>query len=253
MVIKETTSEKLKAILRPAYQNATALWRFVSFKLRGSNIKNAKDIPIIINNRNRLLFLEQLIASLEKRGYLNIHIIDNNSDFPPLVEFYKNCKHKVYLLGKNVGHLSLWKTDLHKKFINDYYVYTDSDVVLIDECPEDFMQLFINEMEKNIWVQKIGFSLKLDDLPDFYNKKQEVLNWEKQFYERKRGDLFYKANVDTTFALYRPGMKANKGHLMYRSAYPYQARHMPWYVDSENLSYEENYYITNAARSTHWT
>ena len=253
MVIEKTTSEKIKGLIRPLYQNAVALIRCVEHKFRGSKIKDPKLVPIIINNRNRLLFMTQLIESLEARGYYNIHIIDNNSDFPPLIEFYESCKYQVYRLNKNVGHLSLWKTDLYKKFINDYYVYTDSDVVLVEECPDDFMQVFIQEMERNLWVQKIGFSLKLDDLPDHYHKKTEVVKWENQFYQQKVGNLFYKADVDTTFALYRPGMRANKGWLMYRSAFPYQARHMPWYTESRNLSDEENYYITNAALSTHWT
>ena len=53
------------------------------------NIPDAKQIPIVINNFNRLGYLKRLIASLESRGYKNIHIIDNNSTYPPLLEYYE--------------------------------------------------------------------------------------------------------------------------------------------------------------------
>lgn len=53
---------------------------------------------IIINNRNRLEYLEMLINSLEKKRYFNIFIIDNNSPYPPLLEFYDNrCLYEVFL------------------------------------------------------------------------------------------------------------------------------------------------------------
>ena len=39
------------------------------------NCLDVKNIPIIINNRNRLTYMKMLISSLEKRGYNNIYII----------------------------------------------------------------------------------------------------------------------------------------------------------------------------------
>jgi hypothetical protein len=36
------------------------------------------EIPIVINNRNRITFLKKLIDSLKSRGYNNIFILDNN-------------------------------------------------------------------------------------------------------------------------------------------------------------------------------
>lgn len=53
---------------------------FTSSKYKPTSYKN---IPIIINNFNRLTCLQRLIASLEVRGYHNIYIIDNNSTYPP--------------------------------------------------------------------------------------------------------------------------------------------------------------------------
>lgn len=245
--------EEIKLLLRPTVYHLRYLRRRFMSNIYPQKITNAKDIPIIINNRNRLTCVLQLIAALEKRGYFNIYIIDNDSSYPPLLEWYDKTHIKVFRLKENVGFLALWKTPLYKQFIKDYYVYTDSDVVPIEECPDDFLDLFWQTLKEKKRVQKIGFSLKIDDLPDEYANKQAVINWEKQFYEKPASPQFYEALIDTTFALYRPWMTAGKGGLMYRSAYPYEARHMPWYVNSAELNEEEIYYIKHAKTSTHWT
>jgi hypothetical protein len=178
-----------------------------------------------------------LIDSLEKRGLSNIHIIDNDSSYPPLLEYYKTTKQKIHYLQENVGYLSIWKRKEFKKYLNGFYVYTDSDVVIDEKCPNDFLEVFYNEMKSNLFLKK------------------EVLEWEKQHYEKltKDGNYFI-TSIDTTFALYRPfAMGGASRLLMYRSKAPYTALHMPWYNDSDNLSEEEKYYLKNSKTSTHWT
>jgi hypothetical protein len=245
----------LKRILRPFSYRIEARYYNLMGLLFPSKISDSKKIPIIINNRNRITFLLELIEALKKRGYFNIYIIDNNSSYPPLLEYYKTCPYPIFRLDKNVGYMALWKTDIYKFFIKDYYVYTDSDVVPIEECPDDFMEFFIQTLKMNINAEKVGFSLKIDDLPNSFLEKEKVIEWEKKYYEIKAGDMLYEATIDTTFALYRPFMKKEVTHihLSYRTAFPYSARHLPWYIDSLNLSEEEKYYKQNASTLTHWT
>jgi hypothetical protein len=247
--------ENLKKVLRPMYYWTESRLNFILGFLFPSRIKDYKRIPIIINNRNRLTFLLQLLNNLEIRGYSNIYIIDNNSSYPPLLEYYKKCQYHIFRLDSNVGHLALWKTKIYKRFIKDFYVYTDPDVVPIEECPNDFLSFFMDTLKKYRFVQKVGFSLKIDDLPDYFSKKEEVIKWERHFFETKADDKLYLAHVDTTFALYRPWAwnGANYYHQTFRTAHPYSARHMPWYVDSSNLTEEEHYYIEHSETSTHWT
>ena len=251
--------ETVKKVIRPVYYKVL-YWqirlRNFSYLFQGKKprLQDPKKIPIIINNRNRVSTLKLLIEALERRGYYNIYIIDNNSTYPPLLEYYENCKYPVFRLNQNIGHLAIWKTDIYRQFVSDYYVYTDSDVVPIEECPDDFMDVFLTALRADKKLQKVGFSLKIDDLPDTFKDKNKVIEWEKKFFERKASPMFYRASVDTTFALYRPGMKGGASYLkMYRSDYPYQARHLPWYIDSKNLSEEEAFYISSASTSTHWT
>src|SRR5271167_2766815 len=113
--------EQIKVSLRPVVYSFRTIRRLLLSCIYTSKITNAKQIPIIINNRNRFEYLLQLINSLENRGYNNIFIIDNDSTYPPLLEYYKTCKYEIFMLGENVGHLAMWDTDVNERFIKDYY------------------------------------------------------------------------------------------------------------------------------------
>ncbi|WP_222621715.1 glycosyltransferase family 2 protein [Pontibacter cellulosilyticus] len=219
-------------------------------------LKDYKDIPIIINNRNRYTFLIKMIKSLKERGYRNIIILDNDSTYPPLLEYYKSSDIKVIRLNQNLGFKALEKIDLYKEVRKGFFVYSDSDVLPHEDCPGDFLKFFLQILKSNPLVQKVGFSLKIDDIPDHFSKKNEVIKWESQFYTRKVGENMFDATIDTTFALHRPYAKISTsgGHLkMIRVGYPYQAYHLPWYNDSKNLSEEEKYYVNSVEIGTHWS
>lgn len=225
--------------------------------LRTQDEPDPKSIPIIINNRNRYSFLKLQIQSLEKRGYTNIYIIDNASSYAPLLHYYDTeCPYTIFRLKQNMGHLALWKSDLIKQFRNRYFVYTDPDIVLDEGCPSDFMARFVSIMKKHPLVEKVGFSLRIDDIPACFAKKQQVIDWESQFWKRKIADNppLYKAAIDTTFALYRPyyicGCNLHSPHI--RSGAPYLAKHMPWYNDSAHLTEEERFYIQHCETITTW-
>lgn len=222
---------------------------------RPSRITDLKQVPVIINNFNRLTYLKQLIGFLESRGFGNIVILDNASTYPPLLEYYNTCRYKIFRLEKNMGHLALWKSGISKKFNRDFFVYTDSDVVPVKECPDDFMEVFMNTLKKHRFARKVGFSLRIDNLPSHYRNRDEVIKWEKQYYEKDAGELLYRAPIDTTFALYRPRATGGSNDYvpMYRTKYPYAAEHLPWYADSSNMSEEDLYYTRHASTCTMWT
>ncbi|TAE35276.1 MAG: glycosyltransferase family 2 protein [Runella slithyformis] len=180
----------------------------------------------------------------------HIVILDNASTYPPLLEYYKNCPHRVVLLGKNAGYMALWESPIFEEFKNDFYVYTDPDLLPIAQCPKDFMEVFLKLLAENADIKKVGFSLKIDDLPDCFPKKQEIVAIESKYWQRKRSELAYDAPIDTTFALYRPGAKGDHRAKGLRTVYPYVARHLPWYLDPQNLPEEEIYYKQRASDSS---
>lgn len=208
-----------------------------------------KSTPIIINCFNRFDPLKMEIEALVKRGYTNITLIDNTSTYPPLLEWYKTCGFKVIYMPKNYGSKVLGAVaELRPIIKSDWYVYSDNDVVPTDECPEDFIDNMI-EVGKQSTAVKIGLSLKLDDLPGHYRHKQRVINWESQF---KRGEVMNtrhgicrKAAIDTTFAVCRPEFHGGWTKNSYRMDHPYEARHMPWYYDMDNLPEDEQYLRNN--------
>lgn len=212
------------------------------------------DVPIIINNFNRLGFLKKLINSLERRGYTNIFIIDNGSTYPPLLDYYKSCPYPVYLLHKNVGYKAIWETGIYDQFKHSYYVYTDSDMQIDESCPRDFMEHFVKILQKYKTAQKVGFGIRIDDLPNSYPLKENVIEWESQFWKKEVQPGLYQAWVDTTFALYRPYCKgeANHCHKVFRTGAPYLIKHLPWY-NLKDFQTEEEYYLSTIKTSTHWS
>ena len=219
-------------------------------------IDDLNNIPIIINNYNRLSCLKDLIQNLTNRGYHNIFIIDNNSKYEPLLDYYKQIPHKVFYLDKNLGSKAFWKSGIWYKFMRSYFVLTDPDVIPIKECPANFIEYFYRVLEKHPRCHKTGFSLKLDDIPDSFDLKSKVIEWESKFYKEEVSKGLFKAPIDTTFALYRPFSKSGRrdgSTVMYRTAYPYQARHTTWYMNSNKPSEEAIFYKDSITNRTHWT
>lgn len=223
-----------------------------------SQNKNYKLIPIIIISFNQLFYLKQLIDFLKKHNYTNIIIIDNNSTYKPLLNYFDTIASTVaiHLLKENFGHLVFWKNkELFHKYSKGYYVVTDADIVPIEDCPEDFVLHFKRILDKNLQVTKVGFSLKIDDIPESNPNKQKVIDWEQQFWKNKTKDGNYNASIDTTFALYRP--KNEYKNLSYflraiRTNQPYIAMHGGWYFDIKDLTVEQNNYFKVANESSSW-
>lgn len=246
--------DSIISVIEPVYYQLQLWYSMCRWKLMGKKVQ-PKDIPIIINNYNRLEYLKKLISSLHARGYFNIYILDNNSTYPPLLEFYSTTDIKIIYLGKNYGFRAIWESGVVKQFWNSYYVYTDSDVELISDCPDNFMEYFIELLEKYPTCHKVGFGLKIDDLPDCFRNKLKVIEHEQQFWTNPIDMGVFHAPIDTTFALYRPytGTSTNFKKLNIRTGFPYMIRHLPWYVDSDNLDEEEIYYIKVINKATHWS
>jgi hypothetical protein len=212
-----------------------------------------KTVPIVINNFNRLAYLRRLVDALTSRGYENLYVIDNHSDYGPLLDYYRESGLWVFYLDANVGYLALWTTPVGTQFAGDYYVYTDADIEPVAECPDDFIAHFRDVLTRYPDADKVGFGLEVDDLPATYQLRDEVTAHEKSLLNREVEPGLYRSPVDTTFALYRPGTAGGAWLRCMRTGRPYTARHLPWYVDSAHPDAEELHYRRTARTSTHWT
>ena len=205
-----------------------------------------KQYPVIITVRDRLSCLEQLLSWLEGMGQNEIWLCDNASTFPPLVKFLETTKHNVVYNNFNLGHRAPWLSGLVPQLGNKrYFIISDPDVVPDSNTPTDVLKLFEYMLQSNPKIDKVGFSLQIDDLPNHFIHKSDVITWETQFWQNIYCPGYYKAPIDTTFAMYRPGSGHQNGNSL-RSAPPFTARHLPWYQDSTNLSEEDAYYIEHS-------
>jgi hypothetical protein len=209
-------------------------------------VQDVSEIPVFVNCRDRLTPLLDLLRFLERAGSKRIYLLDNDSTYPPLLEFYERTPHRVIRLGQNLGHRSLWLGAVFDELqVQGPFVFSDPDIVPIEECPPDAIGYFAEVLERYPGYTKAGFGLRIDDLPNHFAHRAAVLAWESRFWRCALAPRLYEAPIDTTFALYRgPGWHGQFGAI--RTGYPYLARHTTWYLDLDDLPEEERYYKARA-------
>jgi len=204
---------------------------------------NPSSLPIFIICRDRVDDLKKLVNWLDNHGLKKIIFIDNDSTYPPLVKYLEETPYQVIKLYRNVGHTCIWSLGIARTLApRDFYLVSDPDVLPVEECPADWLNYLLKIHIQSINYIKVGLGLRIDDLPDRYPLKQQVIDWESQFQQKPLSPGLYEAGVDTTFALYKPFSYDYTLHPSLRTGFPYVARHLPWYIDPTVLSDEEKYY-----------
>ena len=217
------------------------------------NFPNWRDVPIFINARDRLGVMKRLIDWLCDAGYRKIFVLDNRSTYPPLLDYYAaldgDRRVKIIRLEKNFGYKSLWQSGILERLkISTPYVYTDPDVLPVEDCPKDFLQRLMKILDGNRELRKVGPGLVWEDITFF--EKDRMKRNESNFYDGTRiGDELYFAQVDTTFALYSNVRHYNL-RFSVRTAGELRVYHLPWYFDYDNLPADEIYYMEHADRSS---
>lgn len=203
--------------------------------------------PVFIPVRDRVTPLRRLVDWLERAGQQEIWLIDNLSTYEPVLEYLSSSRHHVVRCDYNFGHRSPWLTGSVQRYAHRrFFVVSDPDVVPDDACPLDALDHFRVLLERYSDVDKVGFGLRIDDLPSTYPLAEDVRRWEARFWSREVESGVFRADIDTTFALYRPLDRRHDEGRALRTGAPYVARHTPWYVDASNLSDEEAYYRAHA-------
>jgi len=204
-------------------------------------------IPVIINNRDRLTTLRKLIDDLILLGYSNIFVLDNQSTYKALLEYYQDCPAEVIYLNKNIGHTALWGSGVLKRFPNsEWIVYTDSDIELNKNTQRGFIEKMIT-IAQDFRVNKVGLAIQIHDLPD--NKLcNQIRQIEGQYWTNRLQHTrhqVYNAKVDTTFHVLRNGTPYSYDAIRVGGE-GFTIKHCPWYLDWNNLSEEEQYYFNYA-------
>jgi len=217
------------------------------------NFPHWRDVPIFINARDRLGVMKNLIDWLLNAGYRNLIVLDNNSTYPPLLKYYfeleKDSRLKIIRLKKNFGFKALWLSGVLEQLkISTPYIYTDPDILPIENCPKNFVKQLFNILNSNHEVRKVGLGLVWKDITFF--DKESVKEIESSFYDGTRiGKNLYFVQIDTTLALYS-NVRHYSLRLSLRTAGDLQAYHLPWYFDYNNLPDDEKYYMAHADKNS---
>jgi len=215
-----------------------------------------REIPVFVNNHNRLSSTTRLTEWLLGAGTQRIVILDNDSTYQPLLEWYRNLPEGVSVIEQaNMGPWSFWGCNRQETQGNPYIV-TDSDVVPSECCPLDLIDRLLSLLRDNPGCGKVGPGLRLDNIPELsrdFITNGDGKGWEGEgvFWKRRHPSGAFNAPIDTTFAIYNarsPWVPADWNNL--RTDMPYVVEHTPWYI-SKPFSPEEQYYREHA--NTTWS
>lgn len=242
-----------------------------------------REIPVFIINHNRLdTGFRDLVRWLlyggtkqfpaewgpQKRAVnSNVTVIDNASTYPPLLDYYRESGLNVRHMGRNAGPWVFWEEGMYKD-IHTPYVVTDADMAPDKDCPPDLMErlLFVLKSHpQRVW--KVGPGLRIDNIPDSYDKKQHMIRCEWEFHQERwrrspgRTDWvapgspeMFQAGIDTTFGMYHPRAPfVNGTDVNFRLDFPYVFEHRPWYIDSTAPPPEEVYYAAHRNNDLRWS
>lgn len=212
-----------------------------------------QDVPIFINARDRVCVMKQLIDWLLDAGYRNLIILDNNSTYTGLLDYYseleKDSRIKIIRLGKNLGFKALWKSGVLEDLkISTPYAYTDPDVIPIKKCPKDFVKQLLKILNEHREFRKVGLALVYEDIT-FYDKEKCQERESTLCNHSQINKYLAYSNVDTTFALYS-NTRNYSLRLSLRTLGDMRLKHLPWYFDYDNLPEDEKYYMEHADRNS---
>lgn len=214
-------------------------------------------VPVIINNYNRLEPLQaqvQWLCSL--RSNVSILIVDNGSDYPPLLGYYASLdlpNVQVVRLGFNA-----WRKGIVTvaKLLGgfDRFIVTDPDLLPYASTPDDVVAHLSDLLDRYPAFNHVGLSLEIDDLPD-NALREKVRRHEQQFWSPVAKELngeVYVAAVDTTFAMYRRGADVEALTPALRTTRPYTLQHVDWYLQPNQLTPEYLHYLRSVSPVATW-
>lgn len=216
-----------------------------------------ENITAVIIGYNQYTYIKNMVSQLEKYTK-DIVVIDNASDYEPLLNYYENdFKYSLLRQKVNYGHSVYYTQDWLKKLTGDVFILTDPDLEFNPKLPDNFISELIN-ISNYYQTSKVGFALLIDSddiRPEITHIGYSVKDWESQFWQNR---LFYEPNpdlelysaaIDTTFCLIN--RKYSNPHI--RVAGNFTCVHIPWHINYlSNLEKDEyERYLQNNI-STSW-
>jgi hypothetical protein len=205
--------------------------------------------------RDRVSYGRSCAEALDAAGQ-DVVIVDHGTTWPEAVDWLRERKKGGTLVidVPSGGHpRELWSRPWFKSLCGrDRYIVTDPDVVPSEDCPLDWPQYLSDVLDRFPSYHKAGLGLRLDRIPDCYPWRDQVREWEGQFWKHPLTDdsptgRVYHADVDTTMAVHIPlGQMGCHSYTAVRTGPPYVADHLAWHEDTASLTGEQQYYHDHA-------
>lgn len=218
-------------------------------------------IPVVINVFNQISYTKQMIESLENNGFKSIVIINQASEYKPLIDYInflsENKKATILNLSNNEGPHWFFRSMIYECMPNPI-IYSDPDISLPQKLDNRFCTKLIQATEK-YKVAKAGCAIDISDSHKFKNKKWtfsgkkwSAEEWERQFWQRQIDEGIYDAGVDTTFHLFNKTYFNQNNHekAVRVSGDGITVKHIPWYVDDMMTDDERDFYTIRTKSST---
>lgn len=207
--------------------------------------------------RDRKTYGQRCLAALLEAG-LDVVVVDQGSTWEPALGWLDDLpRDGIPVLRRGGGHhpRDLWEWGPFRDACGTgRYIVTDPDVVPSGDCPAGW-PAYLGEVLDRCGRPKAGLGLRLDRIPARYQRREQVLAWEGQFWRNPVDDSMFDAIIDTTLALYQPLTETPEFTVTaVRTGPPYVADHLAWYEDLENLPPElEHYHRHTDPGCSYWT
>jgi hypothetical protein len=197
--------------------------------------------PIFLTNMNRLSTTKKMVENLFRMNpNAGITIIDNASTYPPLLSWYKEIKNDVKLIKHDInrGPWCFFYSGIFSKVDSDYYIYSDADLELNPEMPNNWQEILMEYHKK--YNRKASLVLRLDDVPE--GELKNTIKFHQQVcWGKTEEENVWHGVTDMTFSF--DAKSAGYRYDSVRIGGNFACRHIPWYEDVNSLSEEEKYYI----------
>ena len=197
--------------------------------------------PIYLTNMNRLSTTKKMVESLfALNGNAKINIIDNASTYPPLLEWYKEIEKDVNIIRQetNLGCWTFFYSGHSSRCEEEFYVYSDADLELNPNMPYNWQEILMDYHKR--WNRKASLVLRLDDVPEGEMKKN-IVHHQAVCWNPTEEENVWHGVTDMTFSF--DAKSAGYRYDSVRIGGDFACRHIPWYIDFNNISEEEKYYL----------
>ena len=223
----------------------------------------ASPVPLVVLNFNQLTYLRNLVAWWRWYSDAPIYVLDNHSDYPPLLEYYRqDTALMVQYCQENrcVENLRVFLDEhIHPRY--SHYVISDADISPHPATPPTFLGVLRHAID-NMGFHRAGLGLITHDLPAWTTDREAVLRNEgsmrSEAVQVVYGEGVYdghRAPIDTTFCMFTTNnggwyapMKLDDWMNCLRI---FEAFHLPWYIDGANVNSEMDHYFRTAQFRDH--